>query len=169
MTERLTGFAPVCGGRPRVLVLGSMPGVTSLRMQQYYAHPRNGFWPIMASIIGFTENLSYAERCDALIASRVAVWDVLAGCERPGSLDADIRTNSAMPNDFADFFTRYDAIERILFNGGTAWDLYRRLVLPTMSAKHQALTRSKLPSTSPAYAAMPLAEKSRLWAAAFGG
>ena len=84
------GFSPIVGGRPRVLVLGSLPGRKSLEMGQYYAQPQNGFWRIMGAIFGAGPSLPYPERLERLVANRVAVWDVLAAGERNGSLDSAI-------------------------------------------------------------------------------
>src|SRR5690606_17885165 len=95
---RVQGFAPLAAARARIVVLGSMPGVASLRQQQYYAHPRNAFWPIASAVYGFDAAGAYAARSAALAASGIALWDVLQACVRPGSLDADIDPASIVPN-----------------------------------------------------------------------
>lgn len=92
-----------------VLILGSMPGVASLKAQQYYAHPQNLFWKILGCTFGFDPAATYEERTQYLAEAGVAVWDVLASCMREGSLDADIDKASAVPNDFATFFHKASA------------------------------------------------------------
>lgn len=158
------GFAPVASKDARVLVLGSMPGVASLRQAQYYAHPRNAFWPIAARVHGFDPALDYPGRLQALQACGVALWDVLQVCERPGSLDADIRGDTLVPNDFASFLRAHPAITRVCFNGAKAAALYRRHVLPQLMGA--GLEYVDLPSTSPAHAAASFDEKLAAWAAA---
>lgn len=155
------GFAPVAADGARVLVLGSMPGVASLRQAQYYAHPRNAFWPLAARIFGFEATLDYGERLRALQANGVALWDVLKACERPGSLDADIRGDTLVPNDFAAFLTCHPSITRVCFNGAKAAAMFRRHVLPTLPAS--GLELIELPSTSPAHAAASFEQKRVAW------
>lgn len=140
-----------------------MPGVASLRHQQYYAHPRNAFWPIVADLFGFSPEAPYAERCRELRVRRVAVWDVLKSCTRPGSLDASIVPSSVLVNDFAGFFDTHPAIRLICFNGAAADQAYRRHVLPTLSDAAASITLCRLPSTSPAHAAMTLRQKTAAW------
>ncbi len=159
---RVRGFEPLAAPHARVLVLGSMPGVASLRQQQYYAHPRNAFWPIAAAVFGFDAGAAYAQRVAALTAAGVALWDVLQACERPGSLDADIDPATAEPNDFDTFFRAHPGIERVCFNGGKAAALFRRRVLPH-SARARRLQYVDLPSTSPAHAAMSPRAKLAAW------
>jgi len=91
-----TGFLPVASHDAKILILGSMPSRESLRQQQYYAHPRNAFWPIMAKTLGFDGSRPYPERLEALKAHHIALWDVAGQCVRPGSLDADIREVRSM-------------------------------------------------------------------------
>ena len=92
MEQRLEGLAPVIGRDARVLVLGSFPGAASLAARQYYAHPRNHFWPVLGAILGEPlATLAYRERLRRMRAHRVGVWDTIVACERRGSLDADIR------------------------------------------------------------------------------
>lgn len=113
----------------------------------------------MAALFGADGD--YRQRCDALIAARVALWDVLAESVRPGSLDADIRTETARVNDFATFFDAHREIVTIGFNGRKAESLFRRLVLPQLDGRVPGLV--SLPSTSPAHAALGVDEKRRIW------
>ena len=158
------GFAPVASAGARVLVLGSMPGVASLRQVQYYAHPRNAFWPLAARILGFDPGLDYPARLQALQAGGVALWDVLQACERPGSLDADIRGDTLVPNDFPQFLDSHPSIVRVCFNGAKAAAMYRRHVLPRLAGA--PLQYVELPSTSPAHAAASFDQKLAAWAPA---
>lgn len=163
-TAGLSGFAALSRIDARVLVLGSMPGVASLHAQQYYAHSRNAFWPILAQLFGFDAASAYPERVAALLAQQVAVWDVLRSCQRAGSLDADIVRASAVANDFADFFNRHTQIRRVCFNGAMAQALYRRHVVPLLGSQ-PLLTFVRLPSTSPAHAGLTLSAKRVAWQA----
>lgn len=142
----------------RVLILGSLPGQKSLAEHQYYAHPRNAFWRIMRDLLQIEGN--YKQRCAGLVSARIALWDVLQASVRRGSLDADIRIETARVNDFESFFDRHRRVELIVFNGKKAESLFRRL---TRGASLPALATSTLPSTSPAYAAMGYSGKLKVW------
>lgn len=158
----LQGFPPVADARARVLILGSMPGVASLQCSEYYAHERNVFWRIMGDLIGAGPGLPYAERLRKLQAAGIALWDVIAVCERYGSLDVDIIADSVKPNDFAAFFAVHREIGRVFFNGTAAEAHFRRHVLPALPAPTFAMHR--LPSTSPAHAARSYPQKLAAWA-----
>ncbi|MBL8832675.1 MAG: DNA-deoxyinosine glycosylase [Rhodospirillales bacterium] len=157
--DRDRGFPPIAAPDARLLILGTLPGQASLAARQYYAHPRNAFWPILGAVFGFAPEEPYEARVAALLRAKVAVWDVCEAAVRPGSLDSAIRGDTIRPNDFAAFFKRHPAIARVGFNGATAAALYRRHAQPTDG--HDFAT---LPSTSPAHAAMGPAEKRRRWA-----
>ncbi len=151
------GFPPIAAPDARILVLGSLPGDRSIAAQQYYAHPRNAFWPIMEVLYGIRG--SYEERCDGLEAHRIALWDVLRSSVRPGSLDARIDLDTARANDFVAFLAAHRQLGRIVFNGRKAEQLFHRFVeLPGSS-----IDLVGLPSTSPAYAAMPFSGKLEKW------
>ncbi len=161
--ELLQGLPPVADSRARVLILGSMPGVRSLDETRYYAHPRNAFWPILSDWIGQPPDAPYAERIDALRARGIAVWDVIGRCRRVGSLDSRIDPASIEANDLAGLFARCRLLERLLLNGARAAQDFQRRVLPMLDAPYRALPRIRLPSTSPAHAAMSLADKREAW------
>jgi hypoxanthine-DNA glycosylase len=150
-------FAPIARGDARILILGSLPGQRSLKAAQYYAHPQNAFWRIMRDIIGVDG--SYEERCEAIVEHGIALWDVLAESTRPGSMDADIKLDTAKANDFGAFFLRHPHIERICFNGQKAAQMYSRFV----GDADRPMQRDTLPSTSPAHAAMAYSQKLAKW------
>ena len=153
-------FAPIAEHDARCLILGSIPGKASLQAGQYYAHPRNQFWPIMLSLFNGETDWDYRQRTQMLKAHGIALWDVLHSCRRRSSLDADIETASVVINDFADFFSQHPQIKVVFFNGGTAEQNFRRQVLPLLNHSPRLI---RLPSTSPAHAAMRFSDKLQSW------
>ena len=160
--KRDPAFPPIAGRDAEVLILGSFPGRRSLEARQYYAHPMNGFWRILGRVLGASFEVPYARRKRLLRKHRVALWDVVAAARRPGSLDASIVHASIATNDFARFFRRHRRIRLVCLNGGKAAELYRRRVVPTLG-RFADIPRVRLPSTSPAHAAMPFATKLARW------
>jgi TDG/mug DNA glycosylase family protein len=160
------GFPPLADAAARALVLGSLPGVKSLEMQQYYAQPYNAFWRIMGELFGAGRELDYAARVERLRVHGLAVWDVLAAGEREGSLDSAIVRSSIVVNDFNAFFEGHRHVRLICFNGNTAANLFQRKVLPGLAAEWAGIERCTLPSTSPAYASLKFEQKLTRWSAA---
>jgi double-stranded uracil-DNA glycosylase len=156
----VNSLPPIAHASARLLILGSMPGTASLAAGRYYAHPRNLFWPIMGALFDAGPEHPYDVRAARLQAAGVAVWDVLASCIRPGSLDAAIDRATARPNDFIDFFAAHPRVVRVYFNGIMAEHSFRRLVLPTLP---RVPPLQRLPSTSPAHAARTFEEKLAAW------
>ena len=148
----------------RVLILGSMPGKRSLEQNQYYAHPRNLFWPLMGELYGVGHDLAYDDRIRVLQQRHVGIWDVLAECDRPGSLDSSINADTEIPNDIAGLLTRYPGIDVIALNGGKAQQGFKRYIERTLdAATRQRLRVLSMPSTSAANAGIPLAIKRAQW------
>ena len=153
---RVRSFPPIENAGARVLILGSMPGGASLAAGQYYAHPRNLFWPIMGALLGAGPGLSYAARIRLLKVNGIALWDVVADASRSGSLDNAIRDPRANP--VADFIATHPNLQAVAFNGRTAAILGRRTLV---GASGPSLI--DLPSSSAAFT-RPMAEKSLDWA-----
>lgn len=163
MPESITGFPPIAGPDAKVLILGSMPSEESLRQQRYYAHPRNAFWPIMMTLLSRPESLDYGLRAEALISHGIAVWDTLQSCVREGSLDSSIIDGSVVTNDFDTFYRQHPAISSVFFNGRKSEQVYRKRVLPYLSAHQANLDYQLLPSTSPAMASLDRRQKLKAW------
>lgn len=154
------GFPPIEDVAARVLILGSMPGKESLRAGQYYAHGRNAFWAIIGDLLGAGPDLPYESRIRILKSHGIAVWDVLASCTRTSSLDSDIDQGSIVTNDFESFFLAHPDITAVFFNGAIAEKYFHRCVQSLPCSLHY----QRLPSTSPAHAAMSYQQKLRAWA-----
>ncbi len=152
-------FPPVGDSKATVLILGSMPGKESLKQNRYYAHTQNAFWKIMGELVGAHPQLPYAERLLKLTDAHIALWDVLASCERETSLDTHIRNEQA--NDFAAFFVQHPRVTHVFFNGSKAEQSFNKFVLGKQ--KLPPLTFQRLPSTSPAHAGMRYADKLQAW------
>ena len=151
-------FPPIADPRARVLVLGTLPGEESLRRAEYYAHPRNLFWPIVFALFDATPTTDYAERLAFVAAQRIALWDVCEHAEREASADSAIRRER--PNAIDRLLDARPLIRAIAFNGSGAQRLYDRHF-----TRRVELTYLALPSTSPAHARLDFAAKLARWTA----
>ncbi|MGW0175294.1 DNA-deoxyinosine glycosylase [Rhodococcus sp. NPDC003322] len=156
------GFPAVVDDNAHTLVLGSMPSAPSLVAGKYYANPRNSFWPIMGELFGAGPEYPYPLRLRTLQDHGVALWDVLMACRRPGSADAAIESGSEVPNDFDALYSRHPAIDRVFFNGAKAESAYRTTVVAA-GAHPRGVALARLPSTSPAHAAVAVESKLEAW------
>jgi hypoxanthine-DNA glycosylase len=151
---RRRGLPPVIGPDARVLILGSFPSEASLAARQYYAHPRNHFWPVLGAVLREPlADLPYADRLSRVKAHRVAIWDTIVACERAGSLDAAIR--NAERGEIARVRRVARGLKAVCFNGNTA-----ARARPAWA--HAGYATLILPSTSPAYT-LPIADKLAAW------
>ena len=145
----------------------------SLSQGQYYGNPQNAFWWLMhhllANVSSYTlGECSYQQRCEILVASKFAVWDVLADCERPGSLDSSIVRASEKANPLDGFLEKYSSIKLLAFNGAAAKTIFMRHCASTLSS-HPSVSWVQLPSSSPAHARLSKLQKLELWREALTG
>jgi double-stranded uracil-DNA glycosylase len=154
--KRHRGLAPIVAPDARVLILGSFPSEASLAARQYYAHPRNHFWPMLSALLNEPLGaMSYPARIARVRAHGIAIWDTIVACEREGSLDAAIR--NAERGHIARIRRVARDIRAVAFNGGTA----ARAEPIWRAAGYETIL---MPSTSPAYT-IPLAKKIERWRA----
>jgi TDG/mug DNA glycosylase family protein len=118
-------------------VLGTLPGEESLRRGEYYAHPRNLFWPIIFALFGETPPPAYSDRVRSSADTTIAA-------EAPTAIDALLDT--------------HPGIRAVAFNGSAAQRLYDQHF-----ARRPALHYFALPSTSPAHARLGFQEKLARW------
>jgi double-stranded uracil-DNA glycosylase len=148
-------FNPVWAADSRVLILGTIPSRRSRQQGFYYGHPQNRFWKVLAMLLQEKEPPDILARRDFLLRHKIALWDVLQGCQITGSRDSSIR--SAIPNDLSELLRR-SAVRAIFANGQVAAHLYRISCQPKTGRLCQGL-----PSTSPANGRYSLADLCRLW------
>lgn len=141
----IKGLEPILAPDTRILILGSMPSEISLAKGEYYANPRNHFWKIIFSIYNTPSLIDYKDKVQMLLDRGIGLWDVLESCERPGSLDANIRNEQV--NDFKTLFHEYGMIKYVLFNGAKAYEVFEKKVGFQIA---EGIEWIRMPSTSPA-------------------
>jgi hypoxanthine-DNA glycosylase len=151
----LRSFEPVVNEKSLVIILGTMPGVMSLKKRQYYGHDRNMFWRIIYSLFDMLPDEDYENRKRFLLNSRIALWDVISSCNREGSLDSNIK--NAKPNDIINLLKKFPGIKAVFFNGNKAYELYNKMISRDILMEYYVL-----PSTSPART-LPFEEKLSEW------
>ena len=154
--QKISSFPPIANKDSKILILGSIPGIRSLEMQQYYAHPQNKFWKIICEIFNEDFTTDYAERIKILEKHHIALWDVIDTCERKGSLDSEIRNEEA--NKIEELLQNFPNIKAIFCNGQKSHKNLQKIL-----GKKFRMPIIVLPSTSPAYAGLSYFDKLKSW------
>lgn len=151
-------FPPIIDNNAQILIIGTMPSVKSLNAAEYYAHPRNAFWKIIATLFNNGADFSdFAEKKACILKNHLALWDNLKFCERNGSLDSNIK--NMIPNDFETLLKKHSNIRCLIFNGQKSFQIFKKF-------HHELLETYQyfvLPSTSPANAALSFDKKLTFW------
>jgi TDG/mug DNA glycosylase family protein len=155
--RRIQGFPPVIGPKPKLLILGTMPGKTSLAKGEYYGYERNQFWKLVYAVFGRQPAGDYAEKTAFLKSRGIALWDVLGECSREGS-SADAAIRDEAPNDIPGLLQRYPSIRAVVFDGKKAQEFFRKHFPGPFRQRMCAL-----PSTSPANARYSFEQKLERW------
>ena len=142
---KIEGLAPLVNEYSKVLILGTMPSVESLRKQAYYGNDRNLFWKLMTQVTGKEVPLVYEERKEFLLENNIALWDMCQTCLREGSLDSAISEET--PNDIPSFVQTHPGIKAIAFNGKASAKLFTKYF-----GSIDGIDLCSMPSTSPANA-----------------
>ncbi len=151
-------FPPLIDDNAQILIIGTMPSVKSLDRKEYYAHPRNAFWKIIATLFNNGSDFSdFAEKKACILKNHLALWDNLKFCERQGSLDSNIK--NMIPNDFETLLKTHPHISHLIFNGKKSFQIFKKFH-PNLLEKYPYFI---LPSTSPANATLSVDKKFSLW------
>ena len=153
--QKISSFLPIIDKESKILILGSIPGVKSLEMQQYYAHPQNQFWRIIFHLFNENYTSDYVEKLQVLKRNKIALWDVIDTCERKGSLDSEIRNEET--NDIRQLLKNYPNIKAIFCNGQKSFKNLQKIL-----GKECAIPIFVLPSTSPLHT-ISFEKKLREW------
>ncbi len=149
-------FPPLLCNEPQVLILGSIPGDRSIEMQQYYGHPQNRFWRVLAMVFEADIPANYEEKKGLLADNNIALWDVAHRASRKGSMDSAIRDEE--PNDIVKLLAENKTIQTIAFNGKKAEQLFDRYFERFPNIRYLSM-----PSTSPANAACGFEKLCKHW------
>lgn len=149
-------FPPIANEKTEIMILGSLPGEMSLELQQYYAHPRNRFWRVIAEITRSEIPQNYEEKLQLLQQNKIGVWDVVQTAKRIGSLDTNILDE--VPNDLESFIVNHPKLKVIAFNGAKSRALFDKYFVRKTNLKYFAL-----PSTSPANASFTFEKLCENW------
>lgn len=152
----ISSFPPIINSESKVLILGTVPGVKSWEMKQYYAHPQNQFWKIIFDLFDKEFTSDYETKKHLVLDNKLALWDVIDTCYREGSLDSAIQNQET--HDIEKLLKQYPKIKVIFCNGKVAFKNLQKIV-----SKENTIQIFPLPSTSPAYASMHYAKKLENW------
>lgn len=151
------GLPPVINKTTEYLILGTMPGEESLLNQEYYNNSRNQFWNIISSVFNNDSRfLDYNDKLNILAKNKIGLWDVLDTCEREGSLDSNIKSQTI--NNFDKLFNDFPNIKRVIFNGQESYAYFKSQNLDQSGKEFIYLT-----STSSANTHKTFEQKLQVW------
>ena len=156
LTHSKVSLDPISNPDTIILILGTMPGDKSLKLGEYYAHPGNKFWKVISAITNYDLPLTYSDKKELLIKSKIGIWDVVHKANRIGSLDSAIKNEE--PNDLESFIARHKNLKIIGFNGTKAEALFDKFFDRINGMKYISL-----PSTSPANTGINFDNMCKIW------
>lgn len=152
----IKSFQPIVDSSTTTLILGTMPGVTSLQKYEYYGYPQNQFWRIMFTIFDkLPIPADFEDKINLIQQNNIGLWDVLQACERQGSLDSKIK--NYIENDIPALLKNHPQITKILFNGKESQRYFMRAF-----GEIDGIQYFGMPSTSPAYT-LKFDDKLKVW------
>ena len=153
--EKVHPFEPVYDKNSKILILGTLPSIESVKQGFYYMHPQNRFWKVLSSIYQVdVYHAGVEEKKAFILGHHLALYDVISMCSIEMSSDASIR-NVKFTNIKA--ILEKSEIDWILLNGKKAYHLF---IQEYPEYKDISMC---LPSTSAANARLSLVELTESW------
>ncbi|MDH5464843.1 MAG: DNA-deoxyinosine glycosylase, partial [Thiovulaceae bacterium] len=149
-------FEPLLTPFSQFLVLGTFPSIKSFENNFYYAHPRNQFWKILASIFDTKLETTEMKRqfCET---KKIALWDVFAQAQRSSNNSSDTNLKETRVNDISKLVQEYPHIKELFFTSKKAYNVFQK------HFHDFPLKQTLLPSPSPAYALLSFEKKVEIY------
>lgn len=157
--EKSEGLSAIENKDSEILILGTLPGIKSLELGEYYSNPSNKFWHILSQTYENTIPISYKNKIEWLHKHKIAIWDILKAAVRDGSLDSNIQHPEA--NDILSFISSHPHLRMIVFNGSKSQEYFNKYIGHTRIPRGIKLI--VLPSTSSANTHLTFNEKIKQW------
>lgn len=151
-------FSPIYNKESKVLILGSLPSIESVKKGYYYMHPQNRFWKVLSVIFQKdVYSMGIKQKNEFILEHHLSLYDVIASCTIEQSSDASIK--DVFYTDIKEIIN-HTQITKILLNGKTAYQLFLKKY-----PEYQDMALS-MPSTSSANAKFRLEDLVEIWRAA---
>lgn len=133
----------------RILVLGSMPSITTRSVGFYYAHKTNRFFKILSLVFTEQEPISIGERKEFLTNHKIGLYDSIYECDIHSSSDSSIK-NVVSSKTIIDRIKKEKDIKAIFTTGKASDMVYKKYIgddnisLPSTSAANATMSLSEL-------------------------
>lgn len=164
------GLPPLMYGDPKILILGSFPGISSLKSREYYHDNTNRIWEVLCEIYNdYPVPKTYKDKMALLARHKIVLWDYYEWVIRNAEDSSDKSICSGQPNDIIDFLKKYPTIKKIAINGYGKYDSWGEKLIKAIAEDPDLKSRNiqgfRLPETSGMNASYDVKKLAKEWEA----